>query len=457
MDNQYVKIKALDGKALGSEAFRKDFGLEYAYVVGGMYKAITSGEMIAVLSRRGILAFLGSGGLRHEAVAKEIDSIRARLSDGIFGVNIIHTPKNREAEEMLIDLMLDKEIRFVEAAAFVSVTPSLARYKIKGLMRTDDGKVISRNRIMIKISRSEAAEVFMEPITESIISELLVSGAITASEAELAAGIPLADAVTVETDSGGHTDGGVAFAVVPSVMHLRDRIMREYGYSSEIYIGAAGGIGDPRAIAAAFMMGADYVMTGSVNQCTVEAGTSDIVKDMLNGVTVHDMDYAPSADMFEMGARSQVLKRGTLYCVRAKMIYELYNRYDSLESIDRQTKDMLEKRMFHDSLENVFEEAVKYYPESLIQRANNDPKLKMYIVFKSYFHRSSKAALNGDEKDVSNFQINCGPAMGSFNMLVKGTKMENWRDRHADEIAVLLMEKAAEKMNSFFTNKYIVG
>ena len=65
--------------------------------------------------------------------------------------------------------------------------------------------------------------------------------------------------------------------------------------------------------------------------------------------------------------------------------------------------------------------------------------------------------MNGDEKDISNFQINCGPAMGAFNSFVKGTRLENWRDRHADEIAVLIMEKAAEKMNEFFRERFIAG
>jgi trans-AT polyketide synthase, acyltransferase and oxidoreductase domains len=39
-------------------------------------------------------------------------------------------------------------------------------------------------------------------------------------------------------------------------------------------IGLAGGMGTPFAVAAAFVMGADYVLTGSVNQACVEAGTS---------------------------------------------------------------------------------------------------------------------------------------------------------------------------------------
>ena len=90
MDNEYVRIKALNGKALGSDEFRKEFGIEYAYVVGGMYKAITSAEMIAVLSQRGILAFLGSGGLRHEAVSQEISSIREKISELIRTVYLIY-------------------------------------------------------------------------------------------------------------------------------------------------------------------------------------------------------------------------------------------------------------------------------------------------------------------------------------------------------------------------------
>ena len=46
-------------------------------------------------------------------------------------------------------------------------------------------------------------------------------------------------------------------------------------------MGAAGGLGTPAAIAAAFQMGAAYVVTGSVNQSAVEAGLSAEAKDLL--------------------------------------------------------------------------------------------------------------------------------------------------------------------------------
>ncbi len=68
-------------------------------------------------------------------------------------------------------------------------------------------------------------------------------------------------------------------------------------------MGAAGGIGTPEAAAAMFVMGADFILTGSINQCTVEAATSDAVKDLLQGMNVHDTDYAPSGELFELGSR----------------------------------------------------------------------------------------------------------------------------------------------------------
>src|SRR5947207_15781689 len=82
-----------------------------------------------------------------------------------------------------------------------------------------------------------------------------------------------------------------------------------YDYSDSFSIGAAGGIGTPEAAAAAFIMGADFILTGSINQCTVEAGTSETVKDILEKISVQDTTYAPAGDMFEIGSKVQVVKR----------------------------------------------------------------------------------------------------------------------------------------------------
>ena len=46
-----------------------------------------------------------------------------------------------------------------------------------------------------------------------------------------------------------------------------------------------------------------------------------------------DIAMAPAADMFEMGVKVQVLKRGTMFAMRAAKLYDLYRTYDRLEQI----------------------------------------------------------------------------------------------------------------------------
>ena len=59
-------------------------------------------------------------------------------------------------------------------------------------------------------------------------------------------------------------------------------------------------------------MGAAYILTGSVNQSSVEAGTSETVRHMLADAGQADVTMAPAADMFDIGVKIQVLKRGTM-------------------------------------------------------------------------------------------------------------------------------------------------
>ena len=98
-------------------------------------------------------------------------------------------------------------------------------------------------------------------------------------------------------------------------------------------VGLGGGIGTPAAAAAAFAMGAAYIVTGSINQACVESGSSDRVRMMLAQTQQADVIMAPAADMFEMGVKLQVIKRGTMFPMRAGKLFELYRAYDSLEEI----------------------------------------------------------------------------------------------------------------------------
>ena len=69
--------------------------------------------------------------------------------------------------------------------------------------------------------RREVAAQFMQPASGNILRDLVAEGLITQQQAALAQTVPMADDVTVEADSGGHTDnrplvfelGGTRFGI----------------------------------------------------------------------------------------------------------------------------------------------------------------------------------------------------------------------------------------------------
>ncbi|GGQ29121.1 ACP S-malonyltransferase [Streptomyces mutabilis] len=435
---------AVVAEQLGSAGFRRDYGLRYACLVGAMYQGIASWELVAAAGRAGLLGFLGTGGLPQERVEADITRLKQKLTGGEpFGVNLVHDPHSPQREEQLVDLYLRHDVRTVEASAFIALTPALVRYRLTGLRRDESGQVIARNRVIAKVSRPEVATAFLSPAPAALVAELLAEGAITAAEAELARELPVAADLTCEADSGGHTDQGVSFSLVPTMLRLRDELTARHGYTRRIRVGAAGGIGTPDAAAACFVMGADFVVTGSINQCTVEAGTSDLVKDLLQGIDIQDTGYAPAGDMFEYGARVQVLRRGVLFPARANKLYELYKNHESLDELDPVTADQVQSRYFKKSFEEIYADIRSGLPPKEAERAEKDPKHRMALVFRWYFDHSTRQALAGSEEGRVDFQVHCGPALGSFNQWVKGTELEDWRHRHVGDINERLVREAA--------------
>ena len=438
-------------ESLGSASFKQDYGLRYACIAGAMYKGIASKELVVAMGKAGLMGFLGSGGMRMEEVEESIRYIQAELSGGqAYGINLLCNLVEPEVEDRTVDLFLQYGIRNVEASAYMQMTPSLVRYRLKGLQKNPDGSVQAPNRIIAKLSRPEVAAAFMSPAPEKIVRPLVESGQLTAEEAELGQSIPIAHDICVEADSGGHTDQGVAYAIMPAIMRLRDDMTAQYGYRKRIRIGSAGGIGTPQAAAAAFTLGADFIVTGSINQCTVEAGTSDAVKDMLQDANVQDTDYAPAGDMFEIGAKVQVLKKGVFFPARARKLYELYTRHQSLDEIDEKIREQIQEKYFCRSFSDVWEETRDYYLKTkpaTLERAEKNPKQKMALIFRWYFIHTNRLALQGDPTQRVDYQIHTGPAIGAFNQWVKGSDLENWRNRRVAAINEKLMQEAALWLN----------
>ncbi len=441
-------VPGISALSLGSSEFKKDYHLKYAYLTGGMYRGIASPKLVVKMGKAGMMGFLGTGGMELSYMETAIQEIQNQLSKGQpYGINLVHNPNQPEMEEKAIDLLITCGVKTIEAAAFLSITPALVKYHAKGLKRDQQGNIVTKNKIIAKVSRPEVAESFLSPAPEKILNGLLIKQEITPEEAELSKEIPVADDICAEADSGGHTDGRAAYALMPAMIKLRDEMTHKYQYRKKVRIGAAGGIGTPEAAAAAFILGAEFILTGSINQCTVEAATSDSVKDLLQQINVQDTDYAPAGDMFELGAKVQVLKRGVFFSARANKLYDLYRQYNSLGEIDIKIKNQIQEKYFKRSFEEVYQQVKAYYPAPEIERLERDPRAKMAAIFKWYFGYSTQLALNGNEECKVDYQVPCGPALGAFNQLVKGTGFENWRNRHVDEIALKLMNETAEILN----------
>ncbi|HWL94750.1 MAG TPA: PfaD family polyunsaturated fatty acid/polyketide biosynthesis protein [Phycisphaerae bacterium] len=444
-------VPPLGPEMLGDASLRSEYGLKYAYLGGAMANGIGSCEVVEAMSQAGMLAFFGSAGLSIEHVDVAITRLQKTLGDSPFGMNLIHSPGEPLLEAGVVDLYLRRDVRLVDASAYLDLTLPLVRYRVSGIHRGPGGGIVCPNKVIGKISRVEVAKKMFSPPPEAMLRQLVELGDITAAQAELARHIPVAQDLTVEADSGGHTDNRPAITLFPGIAALRDEMQKEHGYEMPLRLGLAGGIATPGSVAAAFAMGAAYVMTGSINQACIEAGTSQLVREMLAQAGQADVTMAPAADMFEMGVKVQVLKWGTMFPVRARKLYDLYREYASLEALPAPTRTMLERDYLRCTIEEAWQATKRHFElrdPAQIERAEKDPKHKMALVFRSYLGQSSNWANSGDASRKLDFQIWCGPAMGAFNEWTRGTFMEKPENRQVATAAMNLLVGACVLMRA---------
>lgn len=438
---QLLNLTALD---FGDPEFKRTYGLRYALYGGAMANGIASSDMAIALGNAGCMGSYGSGGQRLEVVAQEIDKMKAALGEKPFLVNMLSN-RNAEMEMQLAQLLIDKQVLGVEASAYIVPSEALVYFRVKGI-REENGKIIIPHKIIAKVSREEVLEKFVSPPAAETVESLLKSGRITAEEAALAAKIPMADDITAEADSGGHTDGRPMVSMLPALIALANRKQAEFGYQQKVRVGAGGGVGTGLSCLGAFEMGAAYVVTGSVNQGCVESGTSDYVKQILAETAMADVTMAPCADMFEVGAKVEVIKKKTMYAQNAQKLYEYYTKYPSFDAIPAADRERIEKKILRDSFDNIWKGTREYFlraDPSKVPQAEKNPKMKMALVFRWYLGSSSRWAVQGNMDRKFDMQIWCGQAMGAFNLWVRGTALEKAENRHVGKVAKLLLDSCA--------------
>ena len=399
-------VTALRPQDLGNAAFRQAWGVKYAYLAGGMGLGVSGVDLVAQLAGADLMGFLGTDGLSVSEIEIQLKDLKARLGDRPYGVNL--HPRAANEEEKIIDLLLSHGVRHVEAGGYLFASPALVKYR----------QADADNHLLAKVSHPDIGELFLAPLTPK-------NGGTRR---------PLADALYVMGQGGGLTDSGNLMSLLPAMMRLRDEAILQHGYSAPIFVGAGGGIGTPDAAAAAFFLGADFIETGSINQCSVEAAIDPSVKDMLQVSGIQDTEDAPAADMFEWGARVQVLKRGSFFSTRARKLSDIHRHFGHWSDVPKIERQRIEAKYLGRPFTAVQDE---------IGETGAEGKEAMAAVFKWYLQQSRNWAIQGDETRRMDYQIWSGPALGAFNQWVKGSDMEDWRQRYVDRIAVRLMEATA--------------
>lgn len=437
---------ACDAKDLGSAGFKADHGVQYAYYAGAMANGIASEEMVIALGKAGFLASFGAAGLVPARVAQAIDTIQQALPQGPYAFNLIHSPSEPALEQGCVELYLNKGVHTVEASAFLGLTEHIVRYRAAGLSQDAQGNVVIANKVIAKVSRTEVADKFLSPAPEKMLQALVAKGHISPLQAKLAGQVPMADDITAEADSGGHTDNRPLVTLLPTLMQLRDAKQQAYQFSKKVRVGAGGGIGTPSAALATFAMGADFIVTGSINQACIEAGASEHTKKLLATTEMADVTMAPAADMFEMGVKLQVVKRGTLFPMRAQKLYDLYMQYDSIDAIPQAEREKLESQVFKKPLTQIWQDTVAHFntrDPKQITRAENNGKRKMALIFRWYLGLSSRWSNQGEVGREMDYQIWAGPALGAFNAWTQGSALAQYQNRKVVHVVSELLNGAA--------------
>ena len=190
--------------------FMKELGLKYPIFQGGM-AWVADGKLAAAVSNAGGLGIIGSGNAPGNVVADEIESAKS-LTKRPFGVNV-----------MLLSPYADEVV-----------------------------KVILANKDSVAVVTTGAGNPakYIEKLKDAGIKVIPVVGSVALARMMERVGV---DAVVAEgMESGGHIGKLTTMALVPQVVD-----------AVKIPVIAAGGIGDGRGMAAAFMLGAEGVQMGT--------------------------------------------------------------------------------------------------------------------------------------------------------------------------------------------------
>lgn len=439
-ETEKYKDKITKVNGLGSLSFKEEYQTDIAYAAGGIRDGISSVSMIKKLADSNILGFLGTKGLDIHKIKGLLESAFNMVEHEKIGVHVACDVLKPENNNQQLKLMIDKDIRRLQISGYQKPDEWIYEYRIRNIQYSEKHKVESPYKLLVCVNNLKAAEEFLKPIKKDYIKKLIELKKLTQIEAEMADSLPVCDDICIENTGMGA--GG--FGWISSIKKLNERIGQSSSLRKEVRVGICGGIGNPQMLALAFFAGADFIMTDTINQCTVEAETSAHVKDLLQSAKENDFTFAPADDLFEFGERISVLKRGTLYPARAQKVYDIYSKYASVEEISKADTKLLTEKYFGIKLSEMYQRIMKTVSEEERKLISEQPKYKLGLIMKGYLQECFHQAQAGEKESEINYGIAVERDMADINRWLQGTDIEHWDRRSIDVIAKRIMEEGED-------------
>jgi trans-AT polyketide synthase, acyltransferase and oxidoreductase domains len=407
--------------ALGDPRVARAYHLRLPYLVDALPYGVSGPAMLRRLAGAGLFGFLGTRGVPVTQVETDVDDLRAEDVRGRWGIELPAERLDPERASAITSLALSSGVGHAVTAGWAGVSPQLVRWRFA---RGSTGGAGPR-RLLVRVTGSHQVEAFLRPPPAELIAPLVRSGQLDPAEADHARRHPVATDLFVQPEP----EGGATAGLLMSVLRATSQTRRDGEESVPVGVG---GIGTAEEIASAVLLGADFIVTGAINQTAPQARTCDAVKDLLATVTMADTVLAPSAELFRLGGREHMVRKATLFPARAAHLYALHLARVSPADFSPQTRHLLESEYFGEPLEEVIRSA---------------PEPRLVDLLTRYFDLGTSAALAGRMEHQLNWHIPSGQEMGAFNLAADGLGLADWAGRDVDVVAERLMTAGAQLLD----------
>jgi trans-AT polyketide synthase/acyltransferase/oxidoreductase domain-containing protein len=397
------------------------YRLRLPYLVDALPCGVSGPAMLRRLAGAGLLGFLGTRRRSAAQVAADVRDLSPEDVRGRWGIELPAERLDPGRAREIVSLALEAGVARAVTDGWAGVSPQLVRWRF-----TRGSTGAGPRRLLVRVAGSDQAAAFLCPAPAGLVAQLVRSGELDEAEADEARRRPVATEICVQPEP----DGGSTASLLMSVLRAtREASGNGEGRREPVSVGV-GGIGTPEEVASALLLGADFLVTGAINACTPQARTCDAVKDLLATVTMADTVLAPSADLFRQGGREHMVRKATLFPVRAAHLYGLHLARVSPAELSPATRQVLESDYFGEPLDQVT--ASEPRPANLLGR---------------YFDLGTEAALAGRADQQLNWYIPGGPEMGAFNNAAGRVGLADWRARDVDVVAERLTAAGAQLLD----------